>query len=272
MLPDVLVPFGPDGDGPPLYCVHSAFGSCHTYLPLARLLDHRPVTGIEAPGYDGGEAFPGSLAELADAYAELVDVDRDGRPVCLLGWSTGGVLALETAARLRSGGCPVPLVVLVDAYVPQDEPTPTDRMIRARFVAGFAADTLDRLRDRSAETLRVWEEEGTGEDAWEPLRARGWLPDELDSETLDERFAVFRNNVRALERHRVAPGHPGPVLVVRARDSPPETRRWSELVDDVREVTLPGDHHSLWDADGVSGLARVVSEALARTTTAGGLR
>ncbi|GAA2707137.1 alpha/beta fold hydrolase [Micromonospora olivasterospora] len=262
MLPDVLVPLGADGDGPPLYCVHSATGSCYTYLALAGALDHRPVVGIEAVGYDGDEVVPASLADLADHYAQVVDADRKGRPVCLLGWSMGGVVALEMAERLRALGCLVPLVVLVDARVPEEEPMPADRLIRARFVAAFAPGALGDISARSTETLRVWAENGSGEDGWEPLRARGWLPDELDSETLNRRFEVFRNNVRALNQHRVAPGHPGPVLVIKAKDSPPESRRWSELADDVREVTVPGDHHSLWHDAGLSELTRSIRDAL----------
>jgi thioesterase domain-containing protein len=270
MLPDVLVPLGPDADDPPLYCVHSASGSCHTYLPLAGLLDHRPVIGIEAPGYDGGEAWTGSLAELAHGYAEVVDVDRKGRPAYLLGWSMGGILVLEMAARLRAAGCPVPLVVLIDAWAPEREPTPPDPLLRARFVAGFTAGTLGGVRDRTTEILPVCEGEETDEATWDRLRAHGWLPDELDSETLDQRFAVFRNNVRALNAHRVEPGHLGPALVIKAADSPPEQRPWPDLIDDVREVTLPGDHYSLWDAAGQSTLAQVIGDAL--SAVAGGPR
>jgi thioesterase domain-containing protein len=264
MLPDILVPLGGDGDGPPLYCVHSVSGSCYTYLPLAGALDDRPVIGIEAPGYDGGESSPASLVELADCYAQVVDADREDRPVCLLGWSMGGVVALEMAERLRALGCAVPLVVLVDSRVPKDEPMPAERMIRARFVAGFASDTVDGINARITETLRVWDEHGYGQDAWEPLRAHGWLPDELDSEALDRRFAVFRNNVRALNQHRVAPGRPGPVLAIEAQHAPPERRRWPELIDDVREVVVPGDHHSLWHGANLAELIRVVTDALRR--------
>ncbi|MFY1672840.1 alpha/beta fold hydrolase [Plantactinospora sp. WMMB334] len=268
MLSDILVPLGADGDGAPVYCVHSASGSCHTYLPLATMLDHRPLIGIEAPGYDDGEVLSGGLAALADAYARVVDVHRKDRPVHLLGWSMGGVLALEMAARLRSTGCPVPLVVLIDAWVPTGEPTPPDPALRARFVAGFAADTLGGVADRTAEILRVCAEEGTGEEAWDRLRAHGWLPDELDSETLDQRFAVFRNNVRALNEHRVQPGHPGPAMVIRGQHSPPETLPWADLIDDVREVTLPGDHYSLWHDAGPTRLATVIGDALRQTSTA----
>ncbi len=268
MRPDLLVPLGTDGDGPPLYCVHSASGSCYTYLALAGILEHRPVIGMEARGYDSDEASPTSLADLAVRYAEVVDADRNGRPVCLLGWSMGGVVALEMSEHLRALGCLVPLVVLIDARVPEEEPMPTDRMMRARFVAGITANTLRDVNARITETLRVWAEDRPAEDAWGPVRSHGWLPHELDSETLDRRFAVFRNNVQALNRHRVSSGHAGPVLVIKAHDSPPETRRWSELADDVREVTVPGDHHSLWHDAGLSELARVIRDALRQVSVA----
>jgi thioesterase domain-containing protein len=265
---DVLVPLTADGDEPPLYCLHPASGSAYSYLPLASLLDHRPVIGIEAPGYDTDGLPPADLADIAELYVHAIDADRQGRPVCLLGWSMGGVVAVEVAQRLRALGCPVLLTVLVDSRVPDEEPLPDERTMLARFVADFTADAIGDVRARMREILESWPEDVPADAAWGPLRDRGWLPDDVDTETAARRFAVYRRNVLALHRHRVAPGGRGPILAVKAQDSPPETRQWSELATDVRTAAVPGDHYTLWHGTGLVALGRIVGDALRQVSPA----
>jgi thioesterase domain-containing protein len=269
MLPDtaddILLPFTSGGEGPTLYCVHAASGSAYTYLPLNALIDHGPVVGIEAPGYDGEELPPADLAglaDMADRYARAIDADRAGQAVCLLGWSMGGVVAFETAERLRTRGCPVALVILIDAQVPGDEAVPEERSLLAHFAAGLVPGSLAEISARIEEILRSWPAEVPAAAAWELLGERGFIPAEFDEPTLRRRFAVYRTNVEALQRHRVVPGHRGPVLAITARDTPAGSARWSDLAADVQEVAVPGDHYSIWLGDGLEQLGRVIRDAL----------
>ncbi|MEU9041635.1 MULTISPECIES: alpha/beta fold hydrolase [unclassified Kitasatospora] len=270
MSADLLLPFGGDDTGPaPLYCVHSASGSAYTYLPLAGLLGGRPVVGIEAPGYDGDGLPPTDLRELAEDYARTVEEDCVGPELCLLGWSMGGSVAFAMAHRLLARGRRVPLVVLVDALMHHAEPVPP----RQAVLSGFAVNLLTeagngRAEQQVADVLGEWPSDAPTGDAWRLLHRAGLIAEELDAETLDHRFEVFRRNVEALHGYRPEPGYPGPVLVVEAEDSPRGPLRWSDAAQDVRTVTVPGDHFSLWQGAGLKALGEAVRESLYEVSAA----
>lgn len=270
MLPDLLVPFsGDDGDTPPLYCVHSASGSCYTYLPLAGALGHQPVAGIEAPGYDGDGLPPTDLGELADLYVRLAEADRADRPVCLLGWSMGGMVAYAMANRLHAAGCRVPLVVLIDTLMHHAEPIPPLGTMLARYamiLIGEAGGGRSELQ--AVEAMRDRLADAPVDAALDLLLRDGLIPDDLDPETLSRRFEVFRRNVESLHTYRPEPGYPGPVLVIDAQDSPRGAKLWSDYAADARIVTVSGDHFSLWSGPGLDAMSSVVREALREALSA----
>ncbi|WP_055479818.1 alpha/beta fold hydrolase [Sphaerimonospora mesophila] len=263
MSADLLLPFCGGDELPPLYCVHSASGSAYTYLPLAGLLGGRPVVGIEAPGYDGDGLPPTDLRRLADGYARTVDDDRAGREVCLLGWSMGGSVAWAMAHRLLARGCPVALVVLVDALMHHAEPVPSREAVLAGFAVNLVREAGEgRAGEAVADALRAWPADAPAEDAWRLLRRAGLIPEDLDGETLGRRFEVFRRNVEALHGYAPEPGYPGPVLVVESEGSPRGPLRWTDVARDVRTVTVPGDHFSMWRGAGLTALGAAVRETL----------
>lgn len=264
MHPDLLLPFGEgDGDASPLYCVHSASGSAYTYLPLAGMLDGRRVVGIEAPGYDGDGLPPTDLGELADRYARAVTDDCGKREACLLGWSMGGSIAYAMAWRLRALGVAVPLVVIVDALMHHTEPVPPVREILTRFAINLVTEAgAGQAEERIVDELRAWPPDAPVTDALRLLRHVGLIPEDLDAETLDRRFEVFRRNVEALHGYEPEPGYPGPLLVIDGEDSARGQLRWTDVAPDVRTVTVPGDHFSLWRGAGLTMLVKQVTEAL----------
>jgi amino acid adenylation domain-containing protein len=103
------------GRGPPLFLFHAAEGHLLAYQTLARLLGpHRPVYGVHFPRFDGTDLPPADVVALAARYAdEIRHVVGDG-PCTLAGNCQGGVLALETARRLRAAGVEVAPPVMID--------------------------------------------------------------------------------------------------------------------------------------------------------------
>ncbi|MGA5700612.1 alpha/beta fold hydrolase [Peterkaempfera bronchialis] len=270
MSADRLLPFGGDDAGlPPLYCVHSASGSAYTYLPLVGLLGGRPVVGIEVPGYDGDGLPPTDLCELAEDYVRAVEEDCAGRELCLLGWSMGGAVAYAMAHRLRARGCRVALVVLVDALLHHAEPIPPREVVLARFAVNLLAEAGNGQSEQHvADALREWPSAAPTGDAWRLLHRAGLISEDLDAETLDRLFEVFRRNVEALHGYRPEPGYPGPVLVVEAEESPRGPLRWTDAAQDVRTVTVPGDHFSMWRGAGLEALGAAVRDALHEVSAA----
>jgi thioesterase domain-containing protein len=118
-------------DNTPLYCMPTLTGSVSRYLELAKILGaDRPVYGIQiADQAQTGklEAFA-SLREMAASIAgKLLTHHRDG-PICLIGYSFGGYLAIEVAQQLVGHGKLVPFVGIIDTMPPRASFAPAYRI------------------------------------------------------------------------------------------------------------------------------------------------
>jgi thioesterase domain-containing protein len=99
------------GPGDPLFCVHPGGGVSWAYHALGSVL-RRPLIGIQQT-VDGER--PGSVREMAEHYADLVQSVRPEGPYDLLGWSFGGVVAHQMAVALERRGARVRRLLLLDA-------------------------------------------------------------------------------------------------------------------------------------------------------------
>ncbi|MEU3255139.1 alpha/beta fold hydrolase [Streptomyces sp. NPDC006997] len=95
--------------------IHPAGGGVAQYLGVAsRLARHGSVHAVRADGLLAGERPDDSIPEMVRRYLGLAR-GLTHRPKLLVGWSMGGVLAWELAARLAADG-PAPAVVLIDSF------------------------------------------------------------------------------------------------------------------------------------------------------------
>ncbi|WP_413811079.1 type I polyketide synthase [Streptomyces sp. OE57] len=92
-----------------------------TYFTLAQVLpDTWDVSCLTPPGFRTDEALPATREALVEGLAQAVTASTGGDttdPVILLGTSSGGILAHETARHLADHGTPVRAVVLLDTYI-----------------------------------------------------------------------------------------------------------------------------------------------------------
>ncbi|MFJ7996512.1 amino acid adenylation domain-containing protein [Streptomyces sp. NPDC096310] len=242
-----------EGSGPaPVVCLPPVGGDLLGYAEFATALGAGfPVLGVVAPGLD---PVPGprpleSVPEMADHYLASLRQEGIDRPAALVGWSMGGVVAVEMAYRLRAAGGVPPPVVLIDATVPGPEFDVADPL--AEFGAHLAAGAglTEHVHDGKwpdAAALLRW------------ARRRGVLGEETEPDRLRARVEVFRAHLAALARHRVTP-HPGPALYLACRAERAEERwePWRPVLGEgltVREV--PGDHHSVMRRPHVWSAAR----------------
>jgi len=130
-----------DADGPAVFCLQPAGGLGWAYAGLCRHLDPAcAVYALQDPALSGGSELT-SVDAIVDDQIERIREVRPYGPYHLLGWSFGGKLAHEIAARL---GDEVASVVLLDAYADaaDDElDAPVDEQV-AGFVRSIADDPV----------------------------------------------------------------------------------------------------------------------------------
>ncbi|SED23171.1 alpha/beta fold hydrolase [Streptomyces melanosporofaciens] len=97
----------------------------------------RTVDVLATPGFLDGEPLAESGEVLAQVQTERVLARTGDDPFVLVGYSSGGLLALAMAALLSERGAPVRSVALLDTYLP-----PPDRM--DEFVTALMRGMTDR--------------------------------------------------------------------------------------------------------------------------------
>ena len=114
-----LVPLATGGHGRPLFLFHGVQGHVVEYQALARHLapDH-PVYALRFPSIADRRPVPWRIPDLADLYAAQIAAAQPQGRLVLAGNCMGGLLALETARRLRAAGADPAPPVLIDTAFP----------------------------------------------------------------------------------------------------------------------------------------------------------
>ncbi|WP_223184998.1 type I polyketide synthase [Streptomyces sp. CBMA152] len=179
-LPSVAPQRLSDGEGPAIVCFPAFASPPGEYRLLARHLPQMWL--LPHPGYDGGPV-PEDVEALVRTHA--ASIGRLGRPVVLLGRSTGGLVAQAVAERVGAEA-----VVLVDTHPVQDEERLTGLAVRSALrldepglaaMGAYARIFLDRQEEPTVPTLH--------------LRA-GEVPGDHHS-ILDEHVATTAEAIRA---------------------------------------------------------------------------
>ncbi|MGW1175131.1 thioesterase domain-containing protein [Kitasatospora sp. NPDC002543] len=190
--------------------IHPTGGGLSPYLALAgRLARYGPVHGVRAAGLLPGERPGDSVAGMADDYLALLR-GLPSAPDLLVGWSLGGVLAWELAARLAGTGQRPPAVVLVDSH--------RQRPARARLPA--------EVHEAVAEAART---------------APGRTDPDCLRRTTDAHIA-------AVTGHRVTAPHRGPALLLACAGGRRErqTAEWREIAPDLTVGHLACGHFEVF--------------------------
>jgi amino acid adenylation domain-containing protein len=112
-----VLPLRAHGSLPALFCFPAAGGLSWSYAGLMRAIGfERPIYGLQASGIATEAAFPGTMEELANDYANTIRRVQPEGPYHLLGWSFGGLVAHAVASRLQQDHQPVGLLAILDGY------------------------------------------------------------------------------------------------------------------------------------------------------------
>ena len=107
----------PGDDGPPVFMIPGATGSILQLAPIAAAMTvSMPVYAIRPRGMVGHELPFERLDEMAEYAISVMREARPAGPYVLVGYSAGGLVALEMARQLAASRENVPLLVLLDTY------------------------------------------------------------------------------------------------------------------------------------------------------------
>jgi acetoacetyl-CoA synthetase len=101
---------------PPVF-IAPGLGGLATYSALARQIQtEHAIYGLLAKGVDGLDDPQDRIEDMAAMYLDAITNLQAEGPYALIGYSFGGLVALEIAQRILESGKRVGLLVLVDAY------------------------------------------------------------------------------------------------------------------------------------------------------------
>ncbi|MDX2090267.1 MAG: amino acid adenylation domain-containing protein [Kofleriaceae bacterium] len=252
-----LVPLRPAmGETPSVVCVHPIGGGVDDYLALAEAAGHvRGVDAFEARGIFG-EPASRSIPEMAAAYARELISTRGKRPVHLLGWSFGGLVAYELRQQLEAAGVEVRSTTMLDTT------PPTSSWIDGRDPAIAAVDLLaaglgieleeDELARPRREVLAVVAE-----------RERAGGRASVDVGSLETYARVLEAHLEARDRYVVAPAVNQRIILVNAEAGERLAARedaWRQLVPDIELRRSPGTHETMLAPANVGALYAVLAQ------------
>ena len=99
----------------PLFCMHAIWGTILFYRSFTKYIEaDRPVYGLQSKGLDSKQTPCTSIPEMAANYIREIQHVQPQGPYLLLGYSLGGLIALEIAQQLQAQGQEIQLLALVD--------------------------------------------------------------------------------------------------------------------------------------------------------------
>jgi thioesterase domain-containing protein len=265
-----LIPLSTEGEGRPIYCPHPLGGHVLCYAALGRRLSGRHrAWGLQARGLAPGDTPASSWDEvIAHHWALLLEsrgaVSTGSHPldgVALVGYSYGGYIAMELAARARREGATDLKVVLLDVPHPSVVPAEQRQLDSATLLHALFGHSLglaleDMRRVPAADLTRHVYDEAV---------ARRVIPRETPFEQVERVLNVAQAHSRL---EPPAGQYPFPVLLVRARDGADRISSqadfgWTPFVRGLTIEWVAGSHESMLDPEFAPDLAALLGSFVA---------
>jgi thioesterase domain-containing protein len=239
-----FVPLKAGSKHPPILIGHGVGGRASFSQLAKHIRTENPVYGIQAKGVDGMGEPLGRIEDMAEYYLDGLRELQPQGPYILIGYSFGGLIALEMAQRLVKSAKHVALLTMVDTY-----PHPRYLPLGERVWLG-AKRIKGHVSDLKREPLPVAFGRIVGALEKRLRKVEAGRPRGLDAETSRLSFAETTARVKqydflAMKRYRPR-FYPGKIKFVR-----PETNAylpndpikiWKHLAAEFEVETVPGDH------------------------------
>jgi thioesterase domain-containing protein len=242
----------------PLVLIHAAGGTTYGYRPVAQGV-RSPVFGIDSPALTPGRPITRDLRELASQYGCAILERFPSRPIAVGGHSFGGAVAIEVARWLKSNGCEVLGVLMLDTPAAGEIPAHLHPLHVFAYILGLPVSQLDRVPTESGceafQYLQAW------------LKTRG-LNEDFPLPELQQIFEVCVACASALERW---PAHaidiPLSFFAAEERDAAfrqPLGEAWRHIAKSgFRIEVVPGSHLSMLTHVHATNLAAQIQKTIA---------
>ncbi|WP_327358855.1 amino acid adenylation domain-containing protein [Streptomyces sp. NBC_01304] len=249
----------PAGVRSPLFCVHPGGGMAWCYAGLLRYVPKgHPVYGLQARGLAADVPLPADLDEMVEDYLNEIRAIQPSGPYALLGWSFGGKVAHNLAARLQQQGEEVSLLAVVDAgtggHASEDSTRSRRDLLELAFdgIGAFYAEP----GDDPIEMPRILE----------ILKSHGGTLASLEERTVAALIDITANNLR-ISRATAPEKFDGDMLFFEAagRDgaSTGLADVWEPYVNGrIERHATPFEHMQMMSADALADIAPVLAQAL----------
>ncbi len=115
--PLVLMKSGRGRGEPPVFLAHGLGGSAMDFFqPVKHIQTEHPIYGLQAKGIDGVDEPFEHIEDMAQFHLDAIRELQPHGPYLLIGYSLGGLVAMEMAHRLSAMGEKVGLLAMLDAY------------------------------------------------------------------------------------------------------------------------------------------------------------
>lgn len=296
----------PDGTGPLTVLVHAGTGTVMPYRALITEIRRRSagtgyVVGVEVPHLpDFLTADPAGLIEEVSARYVKELLPLATRPVHVIGYCLGGLIATEIARGLSEAGADVATFTAISSHSPRfrlddellseysfsimmgidpaDLGFPADELrvaaaADAALQAGqgvIRSGSLTRLDDQFADVRECFtrlSEMPTMQRVELMCRTVPATAGMYEPEHMDRLRETFRQSVFAITRYRPEP-YAGDITFLRHSGAYPfpgsreaVIEHWSQLcLGDLRIIDVPGDHFTCIDVDHAGGLLDTLVE------------
>jgi acetoacetyl-CoA synthetase len=243
---------------PPVLIVHGMAGTVPFFELARNIRTAHPVYGLEAMGLDGLAEPQERVEDMAQFYLNSMQDLQPHGPYILIGYSFGGLVALEMAQRLAGRGQEIGLLVLVDAYPHLRYLAPSQRV---KLIAQRAQRILFEIDERLIRASRRARSRFSRA-VTHHLGNRLAVPSRLCFEQTTRR--VRESAYRALEAYQPQ-FYGGKIKFVKSGSdsyypSDP-VAVWANLAAEFESETVPGGHLNMLTSDDPS-LAAVLTRYL----------
>jgi amino acid adenylation domain-containing protein len=268
-----IVPIRTNGKRNPLFFAHGVSGNVFKYHAVGNLLQpDQPSYGIQAFGLNGTDTPFRKMEEMAAYHVDALLKFQPRGPYFLAGGSFGGYLAYEMAQQLTAQGHKVAFLALMDIEAAKKQdflPSGVKQIVGAGLLAErFVKRAASLAMADKEERRQYFEARKRQKDAGD---LESWLDRFKVTEMIGAESATFFKRVEdacheAVLNYKIRPYH-GPVLLVRAEEGYfnneyDETLGWNKFASQLRVITVPGDHVTIFHEPHVEHMARELDKIL----------